>query len=63
MNRAGVAEAFSKIRQHGVEDGGVHGRSRVVIEIDAHVEGLRVFRIAVRVGGVKQRPVGVAQGW
>ena len=47
--------SLGEIRQHGVEDGGVHGGGGVVIEIGAHDEKLRVFRIAVRDGGVKQR--------
>jgi len=48
-----VTERLGEIRQHGVEDGGVHRSCRVVIEIEAHVESLPVFRIAVHVGAVK----------
>ena len=39
VNRAGVAEILGEIRQHGVEDGVVHGRRGVVIEIGAHGSG------------------------
>ena len=59
VNRAGVAEVLGEIRQHGFEDSGVHGRRRVVVEINAHDDKLRAFRIAVRAGGVKEQVLAV----
>jgi hypothetical protein len=32
---------LGEIRQHGFEDGGVHGSRRVVIKIDAHGDALK----------------------
>ena len=41
MDRACIAKVVREKRQHGFEDGGVHGRGRVVIKIDAHLRACR----------------------